>query len=161
MSFNPLSVPEVSAAASKGSHDIALFYFSSNWCPDCKPVTPKIRKFLEDYAASTGAAPPLFFVSSDNSAADMESYAAASMGPLVTCISFEGEARADLKRFFGCCAGKEVSGLGMSAGDRKNGIPSLVVFNLKTGETGEDGDDQIDTLCSMGAVEAYKSWGGK
>ena len=158
MSFSPLSVPEVAASAIKGDHEIALFYFSSSWCPDCKPVTTKLVKFASDYNAATGSSLPIFFVSSDYSASEMLSYASTSLGPLVTCLAYEGEDRANLKRFFGSCAGKEVAGLGMSSGDRKNGIPALVLFNLKNGTTGEDGDDQIDAMCSKGAVDVYKSW---
>ncbi len=48
-------------------------------------------------------------------------------------VAFEqAEERANLKRFFGVCAFKEMEGLGITSEQRKGGIPTMVLLEKKT-----------------------------
>lgn len=49
-------------------------------------------------------------------------------------IPFNSAERNELKMMFGACAMKEVKELGLKAGERKFGIPTLILIDSKTEE---------------------------
>ena len=105
-------------------------YFASAWCPDCTPVTPKLKSIFENQPASDFS---VVYVSSDNSEQQMMDVFQNQHGKWGMIPFGNFEERNNLKRHFGVCAGKEAMGLGMMT-TRKYGIPTLVLIDCATQE---------------------------
>mmetsp|Transcript_36974 Transcript_36974/g.110745 ORF Transcript_36974/g.110745 Transcript_36974/m.110745 type:complete len:162 (-) Transcript_36974:601-1086(-) len=132
-------------------------YFASSWCPDCTPVTPKLRDlFVAAGGESEGKkAIEIVYVSSDNDASQMESSMKETHGPWAF-VPFDSDDRSGLKRHFGACAGKEAGELGMAeTGKRKFGIPTLVVVDCESGNVITTGG--VDDVLMRG-TEALAGW---
>jgi len=117
--------------SSLSSSKVLGLYFSSAWCPDCTPCTPALKQIFESQSAEQ----PKFsvvYVSSDRSEQQMMDCYTNSHGKW-GYVPFESDERNELKRKFGACAGAEVMALNM-AGQRKYGIPTLVLIDCETEE---------------------------
>jgi len=90
----------------------------------------------------------------------MKAYVEAKMGDNLTVLPFQGGILSDLKRQFGTCAGSETSALGMTAAQRKNGIPTLIVIDNKTGEPLDDeiNFDALTDVSNLKGIKALEKW---
>mmetsp|Transcript_19543 Transcript_19543/g.24633 ORF Transcript_19543/g.24633 Transcript_19543/m.24633 type:complete len:150 (-) Transcript_19543:55-504(-) len=120
-----------SLATPLSTSQVIGLYFASSWCPDCTPITPKLRMMYEGQSSDKKL--EVVYVSSDNTEEQMKNSLSASHGQW-SCIPFDSAERSELKRKFGVCAGKEVRELGMSPSDRKFGIPTLILIDSKSEE---------------------------
>lgn len=135
-------------------------FFSASWCPDCTPVTLVLNDlFVNDQPQEEEKKVfELVYVSSDRDAEQMKKYVPS---PKWGVVPFEHvDERADLKRHFGACAGKETAGLGMKAEDRKSGLPTLIVLDSKTGNilTRDGVEDIMGDDDTHDAKEALQKW---
>lgn len=112
------------------SSKVLGIYFGSAWCPDCTPVTPKLKTLFESQSPSSQDKLSVVYVSSDNSKEQMMEVYKNKHGKW-GMIPFDSEERDGLKKHFGVCAGKEAMGLGMM-NTRKYGIPTLVLIDCET-----------------------------
>ena len=129
-------------------------YFAASWCPDCAPVTPKMRQVL--VSQKTDLESPLvqlLYVPSDQSAAQMNDY----VGDSFPCFPFDKvEELAELKRHFGTCAAKEMHTLGITSSQRRHGIPTLILLESATGRVlTEDGIN--DVFQNENVIEKWES----
>ena len=100
----------------------------------------------------------LVYVSSDQNEEQMKKYIPS---PKWGFVPFDNtEERAELKRHFGACGARETSELGMKPGDRKSGLPTLVVLDCKTGNvlTRDGVDDIMGDDDSHDPKDALNKW---
>lgn len=103
----------VSLADALGGREFVLFYVSAHWCPPCRQFTPLLASW---YARNKDAA-EVVFVSADHSAAQFQSYFAASHP--WKAVDYDGDSSA-----------RE----GLMAALKVQGIPRLVVASAATGD---------------------------
>jgi nucleoredoxin len=134
----------------KSSIPFLGLYFAASWCPDVQAATPAV----EEFGAANKDFITIVYVSSDSTEQQMKDYLPSCM----MAVSFKNEdERANLKRHFGACAGKELELLGMKAEDRKFGIPTLIVLDKKTGNVvTNEGVDDIVTRNGESVIEKWK-----
>jgi len=132
------------------SSRILGLYFASSWCPDCTPITPKLKSiydsqnFLNDISEKKLL--EIVYVSSDSSSKQMKDCYESSHGKWV-CIPFDrSQEIIKLKQKYGVCAAKEAAALFSQPGERKFGIPTLILVNCENGEIlTTDGVDDVLT----------------
>ncbi|CAB9509353.1 disulfide isomerase-like 1-4 [Seminavis robusta] len=115
--------------------DVVLLYFAASWCPASTPMTEMLdavfgEMLLPPKGSNRGSQPhplSLVYVSSDNSAEDMNSYARKNW---MTVPFEEFKERAALKKYFKVAGKKELPSLGMDS--RIGGLPSVLVLSGKT-----------------------------
>ena len=73
------------------------------------------------------------YVSSDRNEEEMTETFNSAHGSW-NCVPFDSADRNGMKRHFGACAGKEVRELGLAQGERKYGIPTLIIIDSKSEE---------------------------
>jgi nucleoredoxin len=127
----------------QGGAPLLGLYFAASWCPDCAAATAAVGAF-----ASTNKKDfQVVYISSDSLETQMKEYVPSSL--LAVPYDCEEE-RAGLKRHFGACASKERDPLGMTAEERKFGIPTLIVLERATGR-----------VVTSGGVEAIMESNGE
>ena len=171
--MSPLSQQFPSLALPLQTSRVLGIYFASSWCPDCIPVTPKLKTFYNEglklpfsSTKSSSLADPneskyfeVVYISSDNNAKQMEDYyngchASWSFVP----YSNSDELKA-IKRYFGVCAGKEAPGLAMTEpGMRKSGIPTLLLLDSRTDKIISRGG--VDDILQLSVNDAFNKWDG-
>ena len=110
---------------------IVALYFSAKWCDDCEVATPKVAVCHEMANEDEDMNFQVVFVSSDTTAEAQAEYMEKEHGDWLR-VSFDDPLRSELKRKYGCFAGKEQALF--PDVERRNGIPSLVVV----GPSGEE-----------------------
>ena len=130
--------------------------FSAGWCPDCKPVVPKIASLLTKVDDSSSMI-RVVYVSSDETADEMEKFIESSGGKDVfSTIPFGNtDEIKQLKLHFKTCAKKEMKDVGVD--EVKGGIPTLKIFSAKTGAVvSEDAVADFEKLTPTTAPEEWK-----
>lgn len=111
-------------------------YFSSSWCPDCTPITPKLKQLYEspeNHDANGDKILEILYISSDKNEDQMMNSYKETHGSWAY-IPFEESMRNEYKRMFGVCAGCETRELGITYGKKKGGIPTLILQHGTTEE---------------------------
>mmetsp|Transcript_13090 Transcript_13090/g.15370 ORF Transcript_13090/g.15370 Transcript_13090/m.15370 type:complete len:156 (+) Transcript_13090:67-534(+) len=134
---------------------IVGLYFASSWCPDCTPVTPKLKSIYESQGEENQL--EIVYISSDSTADQFQNTFTDHHGSW-SAVPYENtDELAGIKRHFGACAGKEMIGLGMKQSDRKFGIPTLIIINARTEEVvSTEGLKDVEGL----GIDALKKWEG-
>ena len=134
MKMAPLTQLFPSLVAPMESSRMVGLYFASSWCPDCTPVTPALKSVYESQPTDSEKKNfEVVYISSDNSAEQMESSMKMSHGKWSSIPFSEQNELADIKRKFGACAAKEAPGLSLlGPGRRKFGIPTLIVIDCES-----------------------------
>mmetsp|Transcript_46585 Transcript_46585/g.72912 ORF Transcript_46585/g.72912 Transcript_46585/m.72912 type:complete len:160 (-) Transcript_46585:2009-2488(-) len=128
---------------------LVAFYFSAHWCPPCQRFTPILKDFYEEVNEEKKRF-EVVFVSSDEDDAARQEYMKAMHGSWL-CIPFDSPMRNELKRKYGCCAGKEQQAVGVA--ERRSGIPGLIVVRPDGSELVFEGVAQAEN----GPV-AFEKW---
>lgn len=138
-------------------------YFCAGWCPDCVDATPGlenviIRANAKDNDDKFHDLIEVFYISSDKTGDDMKQFKPSifSEVPFQNC-----DDRFALKKMFGICAMKEMAELGMTAanGERKHGIPTLVLIDNNTGNVvTESGLDAINKYAPTETDKVLGEW---
>ncbi|KAJ1489687.1 thioredoxin-like-domain-containing protein [Baffinella frigidus] len=138
----------VAASSLKGL--LVAFYFSAHWCPPCREFTPVLKDFYEAVNEPEKKF-EVVFVSSDNDEAARLKYMKEAHGEWLS-LPIESPLRDELKRKYGCCAGKEQQA---SAGvvERREGIPALVIVRPDGSEVSIKGTEE-----ALGGPPALKRW---
>lgn len=155
----PLTQLFPSLVAPMASSRMVGLYFASSWCPDCTPVTPALKSVYESQSSMADSGKKNFevvYISSDNSAEQMESSMKTSHGKWSSIPFSEQNELADIKRKFGACAAKEAPGLSLlGPGRRKFGIPTLIVIDCESENTVTT--DGVSDIMQNGA-DSLKKW---
>ena len=126
-------------------------YFAASWCSDVQKATPAVDKFCSEHKDNVH----VVYVASDTTEQEMKDFVPSCM----SAIPFDcTDERANLKRRFGTCAGKEREQLGITTEERKHGIPTLIILDTSTGNTvTADGVDDIVGSNGDSVVEKWKA----
>ena len=126
-------------------------YFAASWCPDVQAATPAV----EEFAAANKHFITIVYVASDSTKEEMKNYLPSCMA----AVPFENkDERANLKRHYGACAGKERESLGMMPEERNFGIPTLIVLDQTTGKVvTSEGVDDIVKSNGESVIEKWKA----
>jgi nucleoredoxin len=123
--------PSIRASIESTNIPILALYFAAAWCPDCQNSAPFVSEVFKSQNEDSKLF-DLIYVSSDQDAEQMTQNLDDGWG----AIPFENEEeRANIKRYYGACAAKELESLGMKPEDRKSGIPTLILVEKKSGNT--------------------------
>lgn len=118
------------------SKDIICIYFSASWCPPCKLFTPLLKSVYEEWKQQHNSI-EIIFASSDRNSYEFSQYFKTMPW---TAIKFEDKSQSqNLQQYL-----------------KKNGIPSLVVFD-KTGKILDNEGTQTVKKYSSGAFGVWKS----
>ena len=156
MKMAPLTQLFPSLVAPMTSSRMVGLYFASSWCPDCTPVTPALKSVYESQPTTEKKNFEVVYISSDNSAEQMESSMNTSHGKWSSIPFSEQNELADIKRKFGACAAKEAPGLSLlGPGRRKFGIPTLIVIDCESENIVTT--DGVSDIMKNGA-DSLKKW---
>ncbi|KAK3277263.1 hypothetical protein CYMTET_14720 [Cymbomonas tetramitiformis] len=127
-------------------------YFSSNWCPDCKPFTPMLAQFYDEVNEDVERFEVIYISSDEDETAQLK-YMKEKHGEWFALPVGDAMTK-DFKKKFQTFAGKEQAEMGDTP--RKNGIPTLIVLN-SDGSMVCDGDVAGNAIKKMGP-KAFDSW---
>jgi nucleoredoxin len=121
-------------------------------------VTPAVNDLFLKGQGDDKKVMDLVYVSSDQTEQQMKKYVPSPKWGVIPFAN--AEERAELKRHFGACGARETAELGMKAGDRKSGLPTLVVIDSETGNvlTRDGVDDIMGDDDSHDPKEALQKW---
>lgn len=124
-----------SLALPLSSSPLVGLYFASSWCPDCTPITPKLKLIYESQKEEEERALEIVYISSDNTLDQFQSTLKNHHGAWSSVPFNESSQELSLiKSHFGVCAMKEMKDLKMKQSDRKFGIPTLILIDSQTQE---------------------------
>lgn len=147
-----INISSSSSSSSSGSGLVGLL-FAAGWCDDCQAFVPLLQKFVEINQQNdrNGNGLAIVYVSSDRTQEEMGRFKPVGWME----VPFENRPeRIRLKRQVGACAKKELDDpdLGMTAEDRRHGIPALVLIERATGRVvAQSGVDMVTT--AMKAID--------
>merc|ERR1712126_97683 len=113
--------------------DLVLFYFSAHWCPPCRHFTPKLKDFYEEAEGIE-----IVFVSSDQSAEDMNAYMKEAHGDWMA-VEHNSDVSNQLSQKYGV-----------------SGIPCLVVVKKDGTLVTKEGRSGVTSMAPAQAVESWK-----
>ena len=121
--------PSLQTYLETGSKKVIALYFAASWCPDCTPITARLKSFYDDEHRKKYI--DIIYTSSDSTATQMNQTLSEEHGAW-KAIPFENvDERNALKRYFKAFAGKEAHVLGMSLQGR-HPIPCLILVDCKS-----------------------------
>jgi nucleoredoxin len=159
--MSPLSQKFPSLSIPLQTSRVLGLYFAASWCPDCIPVSPRLKAFYNQALTLQDRTESKFFevvyVTSDMNSQQMEEdYRNAHANWPYVHIDNTDELKA-IKRHFGVCAGKEAPLLGLTGpGMRKSGIPTLLLLNSRTEKT--ISTNGVDDILSLSVDDALEKW---
>ena len=135
-----------------GPDAVVGVFFSSSWCPDCKPFVLTLAAMYEELNED-GKVFEVVFVSSDHDAAGMASYMTEKHEDWLA-VAYDAPLRNELKVKYGACAGSEQADVGVEP--RKHGIPTLIIVKPDGTEVC-DGSDDVTKYAGRGMPAAWKA----